>query len=95
MTNGNKAKPGEPSEVELLLPWHAAGTLGPQERQLVEAALADDPELASHYEWVRSEFAQETSIGDAAGALPQRCANTVCQNRCAAGAAAPEFVQSR
>ena len=26
-----------------------------------------DPELASRYEWVRSEFAQETSIGDAAG----------------------------
>ncbi len=57
----------EPSEVELLLPWYAAGTLEPHETRQVEAALASDPELARRYEWVREEFAQEKSIGDAAG----------------------------
>jgi anti-sigma factor RsiW len=67
MTNANNATPGEPSEVELLLPWYAAGTLEPDESKEVEAALARDPELASRYEWVRSEFAGETAIGEAAG----------------------------
>jgi hypothetical protein len=67
MTNANKATPGEPSDVELLLPWHAAGALDPNEMREVEAALARDPELASRHEWVRSEFAEETAIGDAAG----------------------------
>ena len=66
-TNANQTKLGEPSEVELLLPWYAAGTLEPNEMRQVEAALANDPELASRYEWVRSEFTQETSIGNAAG----------------------------
>jgi hypothetical protein len=33
----------------------------------VEAALAANPELASRYEWVRSEFTEETAIGDTAG----------------------------
>jgi hypothetical protein len=63
----NNAAPGEPSEVELLLPWYAAGTLDPAGMRQVEAALAGDPELASRYEWARAEFAQETAIGDAAG----------------------------
>ena len=63
----NKATPSEPSEIELLLPWYAAGTLAAAEMRQVEAALASDPELASRYEWVRSEFAEETAIGDAAG----------------------------
>jgi len=67
MTDRNKAAPGEPSEVELLLPWYAAGTLDPDEKRQVEAALASDPELASRYAWVRAEFAEETSIGEAAG----------------------------
>jgi hypothetical protein len=63
----NNAAPGEPSEVELLLPWYTAGTLDPAEMRQVEAALANDPELASRYEWARAEFAQETAIGNAAG----------------------------
>jgi anti-sigma factor RsiW len=57
----------EPSEIELLLPWYAAGTLDARESQQVEAALANDPELAARYEWVRAELAQETHIGEAAG----------------------------
>ena len=63
----NKATPSEPSEVELLLPWYAAGTLDPAGMRQVEAALASDPELASRYDWARAEFTEETAIGDAAG----------------------------
>jgi hypothetical protein len=62
------AKQSEPSEIELLLPWYAAGTLDPRESQRVEAALAADPELASRYEWVRAELEQETHVSEAAGA---------------------------
>src|SRR3984885_3986904 len=63
----NAAKQSEPSEIELLLPWYAAGTLDPREAQQVERALANDPELAARYEWVRSELAQETHVNEAAG----------------------------
>jgi hypothetical protein len=62
------AKQSEPSEVELLLPWYAAGTLSADEAAQVEAALASDPELASRYEWVRAEFTLETDINAAAPA---------------------------
>ena len=60
-------KQSEPSEIELLLPWYAAGTLDARESQQVERALAADPELSLRYEWVRAELAQETHIGEAAG----------------------------
>jgi len=65
--NMNTASGREPSDIELLLPWYAAGTLDHRESQQVETALANDPELARRYEWVRAEFAQETSINEAAG----------------------------
>src|ERR1700685_331391 len=61
------AKQSEPSEIELLLPWYAAGTLDARESQQVEAALANDPELAARYEWVRADLAQETHVSEAAG----------------------------
>ena len=61
------AKQSEPSEIELLLPWYAAGTLDARESQQVAAALAADPELASRYEWVRAELEQETHVSEAAG----------------------------
>ncbi|HTP93965.1 MAG TPA: zf-HC2 domain-containing protein [Xanthobacteraceae bacterium] len=64
MTTANER---EPSEIELLLPWYAAGTLDAREAQQVEAALAGDPELARRFEWVRAEFAQETSINEMSG----------------------------
>jgi anti-sigma factor RsiW len=63
----NAAKQSEPSEIELLLPWYAAGTLDPRESQQVEAALANDPELAARYEWVRAELEQEIHVSEAAG----------------------------
>ena len=60
-------KQSEPSEIELLLPWYAAGTLDARESQQVEAALASDPELAARYEWARAELEQETHVSEAAG----------------------------
>ena len=63
----NAAKQSEPSEIELLLPWYAAGTLDARKSQQVEAALANDPELAARYEWVRAELEQETHVSEAAG----------------------------
>jgi anti-sigma factor RsiW len=61
------AKEREPSEIELLLPWYAAGTLDRRQAQEVEAALASDPELARRYEWVREELGQEALINEAWG----------------------------
>jgi anti-sigma factor RsiW len=61
---------GEPSEVELLLPWYAAGTLDRREAAQVEAALAADPKLAERLEWVRAEFAQEIYINEEAASPP-------------------------
>src|ERR1700687_2315755 len=71
------AKQSEPSEIELLLPWYAAGTLDPRESQQVEAALAADPELASRYEWVRAELEQETNVSEAAGEPSARDVKTL------------------
>jgi anti-sigma-K factor RskA len=71
------AKQSEPSEIELLLPWYAAGTLDARESQQVEAALADDPELAARYEWVRAELAQETLVSEEFGEPSARDVKTL------------------
>jgi anti-sigma factor RsiW len=74
--NGAPNNPGkgtrmrEPSEVELLLPWYAAGTLSRRDAAEVEAALAADPALAERLEWVRTEFAQEIYINEEAASPP-------------------------
>jgi hypothetical protein len=73
----NAAKQSEPSEIELLLPWYAAGTLDARESQQVERALASDPELAARYEWVRAELEQETHVSEAAGAPSARDVKTL------------------
>jgi hypothetical protein len=70
-------KQSEPSEIELLLPWYAAGTLDARESQQVEAALANDPELAARYEWVRAELEQETHVSEAAGEPSRRDVKTL------------------
>jgi anti-sigma factor RsiW len=70
MTPANANAANEPSEIELLLPWYAAGTLNRRDAQQVEAALANDPELARRLEWVRAEFAQEIYINEEAASPP-------------------------
>jgi anti-sigma factor RsiW len=66
------ANEDEHSEIEMLLPWHAAGTLSPRETQRVEAALARDPELARRYELVRDELGQTIRLNEALGAPSAR-----------------------
>ena len=61
-------QPGEPGEIEALLPWHAAGTLSRGEAARVDAALADDPELARRYELVREELAETVRLNQSLGA---------------------------
>jgi anti-sigma factor RsiW len=62
----------EPTEIEALLPWHAAGTLDPAEKRMVEDAIARDPELAARYAAVREEFNADWQINDGLGAPSRR-----------------------
>jgi hypothetical protein len=62
----------EPSEIEMLLPWHAAGTLNPRDARRVEEALARDPELARQYAVIREEYAETISLNETLGAPSAR-----------------------
>ncbi|MBN9598449.1 MAG: hypothetical protein J0G28_02090 [Afipia sp.] len=62
----------EPGELEALLPWHAAGTLDPQESRRVEEALARDPALARQYAAVREECAETVLLNESLGAPSTR-----------------------
>jgi hypothetical protein len=56
------------SDIEELLPWHAAGTLNRRDAQRVEAALASDPELARRYAMVREELGETILLNETLGA---------------------------
>jgi hypothetical protein len=58
----------EPSEIEMLLPFHAAGTLSTRDARRVEEALAGDPELARQYAVIREEYAETISLNESLGA---------------------------
>jgi anti-sigma factor RsiW len=62
----------EPSEVELLLPWHAAGTLNPRDARRVEEALARDSALAKQYAVIREEYAETIALNESLGAPSAR-----------------------
>jgi anti-sigma factor RsiW len=62
----------EPSEIELLLPWHATGTLSARDARRVEEALARDPELAKQYAVIREEYAATVHLNESLGAPPPR-----------------------
>jgi hypothetical protein len=62
----------EPSEVELLLPWHAAGTLNARDSRRVDEALARDPELARQYAVIREEYAETIDLNESLGAPSTR-----------------------
>lgn len=62
----------EPSEIEMLLPWHAAGTLNARDARRVEEALARDPDLARQYAVVREEYAETISLNETLGAPSAR-----------------------
>jgi hypothetical protein len=52
-------------EIEDLLPWYANGRLAPAEKRRVEAALAEDSELARRLELVREEMAETIAANEA------------------------------
>ena len=62
----------EPGEIELLLPWHAAGTLNPRDPRRVDEALARDPELAKQYAAIRGEYEETIHLNESLGAPSAR-----------------------
>jgi hypothetical protein len=81
----------ETSEIDELLPWHAAGTLDLRDMQRVEAALAEDPELARRYEMVREELAQTIHLNETLGAPSARAMNKLFAKIDAEPARRPAF----
>jgi hypothetical protein len=63
----------EPTEIETLLPWYAAGTLRRRDRQRVEDALRYDTALAHHADLVREELAETISFNESLGVPSARC----------------------
>src|SRR5580658_5500898 len=66
------ANENDVNEIELLLPWHAAGTLSKRDKQRVEAVLANNPELARRYELVREELGETIHLNETLGAPSAR-----------------------
>jgi anti-sigma factor RsiW len=62
----------EPSEIEMLLPWHAAGTLNPRDARRVDEALARDSDLARQYAAIREEYAETIDLNESLGAPSAR-----------------------
>src|SRR5215471_7073299 len=58
----------EPGEIEMLLPWHAAGTLNVRDARRVEEALARNPDLARQYAVIREEYAETIALNETLGA---------------------------
>ena len=72
ITPNDPARDG--SDVALLLPWYAAGTLRRRDRLRVDKALREDPELAFHIELVREELAEAIHFNETLGAPSPRVA---------------------
>src|SRR4029077_16139740 len=72
MAMSKKALGQEPGEIELLLPWHAAGTLNPRDARRVDEALAGDPELAKQYAVIQEEYAETIHLNESLGAPSAR-----------------------
>jgi hypothetical protein len=72
MATSKKILEQEPSEIEMLLPWHAAGTLDARDARRVDEALARDPELAKQYAVIREEYAETIHLNESLGAPSAR-----------------------
>src|SRR6478609_1058809 len=62
----------EPSEIEMLLPWYAAGTLNARDTLRVQEELARDPELARQYAVIQEEYAETIGLNESLGAPSSR-----------------------
>lgn len=67
-----KLQIGDPSEIEALLPWHAAGTLSARDARRVEEALARDSELSRQYDVIREEYTETILLNESLGAPSAR-----------------------
>src|SRR6478609_4849679 len=72
MAMSKKILEQEPSEIEMLLPWHAAGTLSARDVRRVDEALACDPELAKQYAVIQEEYAETIHLNESLGAPSTR-----------------------
>jgi hypothetical protein len=72
MAMSKKMLDQEPSEIEMLLPFHAAGTLNARDARRVDEALASDPELARQYAVIREEYAETIHLNESLGAPSAR-----------------------
>lgn len=72
MATSNKIHRIRDVDVEALLPWYAAGTLGPRDTRGLIVALARDPKLAKQYAAVRQEYAQTLRFNESLGAPSPR-----------------------
>jgi anti-sigma factor RsiW len=72
MAMSKKILEQEPSEIEMLLPWHAAGTLNARDARRVDEALARDPELAKQYAVVQEEYGETIHLNESLGAPSAR-----------------------
>jgi hypothetical protein len=62
----------DPSDIEVLLPWHAIGRLDPKDAQLVEAALHSDPALSRQFSVIQDELAETIHLNESLGAPSAR-----------------------
>ena len=72
MAASKKMLDQEPDEIEMLLPWHAAGTLNARDARRVDEALARDPDLARQYAVIREEYAETIDLNESLGAPSSR-----------------------
>jgi anti-sigma factor RsiW len=72
MATSKKILEQEPGEIEMLLPWHAAGTLNARDSRRVDEALGRDPELARQYAVIREEYAETIHLNENLGAPSAR-----------------------
>lgn len=72
MAMSKKMLDQEPGEIEMLLPFHAAGTLNARDTRRVDEALASDPELARQYAVIGEEYAETIHLNESLGAPSAR-----------------------
>ena len=72
MAANKKMLDQEPSEIEMLLPFHAAGTLNARDARRVDEALASEPALARQYAVIREEYAETIHLNESLGAPSAR-----------------------
>lgn len=72
MTTSKQTADREPTEIEALLPFHAAGTLNLRDARRVDDALANDPDLVRQYAAIQDEYAETILLNESLGAPSAR-----------------------